>query len=107
MTRRGDQNANRKRRHCNERKTIDTAQRNRLAVGFLLSAQIKQFIDQLLAGRDDSTVASVLGTCQHQSDQVFANVRIAQLERTTDNISDTVFTWAALDGKSRVNASRV
>lgn len=45
MTRRGDQNANRKRRHCNERSAIDTAQRNRRADGCLLSAQIKQFID--------------------------------------------------------------
>ncbi len=68
MTRRGDQNATRKRQHCNERYPIGTTQRIRLLNGFLLSAQVEQFIDQLLGSRDDSTVASVLSTCQHQLD---------------------------------------
>src|SRR5687768_1102393 len=69
-----------------------------------LSAEVEQFVDQLLAGRDHPTIAAVLSAGEHQADKVLADVRIAELQRTAHDGSNAVFARSPLNRQTGIDA---
>ena len=72
----------------------------------LLTTQIQQFVQKLLAGGNHTTVSPVLGACHHQFNEVLSNVGVTQFQRTTNHSPNSIFSGSPLNRKTGADAFR-